>query len=173
MFYLINQQFKRIWVGVIQTPVTAKYGLPCSCYLVSSKRISADVFLVFSHDTLSSRPFLHIVWPRLLTCALQISRHISRLVPQSAACKGMQWICKGTSHISLSSGACGTLLVHVTQHASFLGILHFIWSRRTTQLLEHSVDVDHVTQDSFTQIILHVVRSRHTIRPLFVVWSRH
>lgn len=65
------------------------------------------------------------------------------------------------------------MLVHVTQHASFLGILLLIWSRRTTQLLEDSVDVDHVTQDSFTQIILHVVRSRHTIRPLFVVWSRH
>ena len=139
MFYLINQQFKRIWVCVIQTPVTAKYGLPCSRYLVSSKRISADVLLVSSHDTVSSRPFLHIVWPRLLTCALQISRHISRLVPQSAACKGLLWICKGTSHISLSSGACWTLLGHVTQHASFLSILHFIWSRRTTQLPEHSV----------------------------------
>ena len=139
MFYLINQQFKRIWVGVIQTPVTAKYGLPCSRYLVSSKRISGDVLLVSSHDTLSSRLFLHIVWPRLLTCALQISRHISRLVPQSAACKGLLWICKGTSHISLSSGACWTLLGHVTQHASLFSILHFIWSRRTTQLLEHSV----------------------------------
>ena len=126
MFYLINQQFKRISVGVIQTPVTAKYGLPCSRYLVSSKRISADVLLVSSQDTLSSRPFLHIVWPRLLTCALQISRHISRLVPQSAACKGIQWICKGASHISLSSGACWTLLGHVTQHASLLSILHFI-----------------------------------------------
>lgn len=169
MFYLINQQFKRIWVCVIQTPVTAKYGLPCSRYLVSSKRISADVLLVSSQDTLSSRPFLHIVWPRLLTCALQISRHISRLVPQSVACKGIQWICKGTSHISLSSGACWTLLGHFPLKHFAL----YLVSPRNTTPRALCMLFDHVTQDSFTQTILHVVQSRHTIRPLFVVWSRH